>query len=348
MPALAVAYGGEGAYALSLAVVVSVVYLFIVRLLDLNEKEPLWSIATAFTFGVATSLIVWLLVDPDILGLDLFWGPVIQTVGKFVALAGAAAVFTGVSKWRGWSEFSGPLDGIVYGAAVGLGFAAAITLTNQLTGADSAVSAAGTSSWSDFAGALLAGLAHGVFGALIGLMFGKSFESRHTSGRMGLPLAGLVLGSAAAVLYEMLARGDSLAGTAGAVRRWFALLLPLALLIGTVVVSLKREKAAIRKHLADEEVVTDHDRQALNDFWGRRGQYMASVMSMDFDAWARLKELHNREVQLALAKDRYTNETDPQRRAGINAEIASLRAAVLATRAEYEAALGPKRKEVQV
>ncbi len=40
-----------GAYAISLALIIAVIYLAVVRFMDLNEKEPLWAVGLMFILG---------------------------------------------------------------------------------------------------------------------------------------------------------------------------------------------------------------------------------------------------------------------------------------------------------
>jgi RsiW-degrading membrane proteinase PrsW (M82 family) len=105
-------------------------YLFIILWLDRNEPEPPWLLATAFAWGAvgATTL--------SILGNGLLGGvfsvilgagplaeqatasisaPLVEEPAKAVALLAIYVLFRG--------HFDNVLDGIVYGAMVGLGFA---------------------------------------------------------------------------------------------------------------------------------------------------------------------------------------------------------------------------------
>lgn len=333
----------DGSYALSLAVIVAAIYLLLVRFLDLNEKEPLWAIGIAFGFGALAAGAVHLLVDSKTLALDLFWGPFSKETGRFLAIAGAVGVFAGISRWRGFSEFGGVLDGIVYGASAGLGFATAEVMVLELSSTASVLDLAASSPGSDLWGSLLTGLADGLFGAIAGAFFGMAVVSRHSSMRNGLPFVGFVAAVAAHVLYEQLARGDSLAGSAATFRRWVALLLPLVALIVAAVMDLRKENAAIKDNLADEVTagtLSQRDYELLQSFGGRRAEHMSHFFGADFDGWAALKTLHNLQVQLALTKEQVKHQTDPERRARLEAEVATLRVAIANAGAIYQARKG--------
>ena len=102
--------------------------LFVVRRLDRNEKEPWRLVLVAFAWGaiVATSLVIW--------GESL-WGAVAERVlvpgpGLDTSIAFSAGLLEEVAKGIAVlllflvmrNEFDDVVDGIVYGAAVGIGF----------------------------------------------------------------------------------------------------------------------------------------------------------------------------------------------------------------------------------
>jgi RsiW-degrading membrane proteinase PrsW (M82 family) len=102
--------------------------LFIVRRLDRNEKEPWRLVLVAVAWGavVSTSLVIWAegLWDA-VFTANLIPGPAVDasnaySAGIFEELAKGTAVLLLYLLMR--DEFDDVVDGIVYGAAVGLGF----------------------------------------------------------------------------------------------------------------------------------------------------------------------------------------------------------------------------------
>ena len=131
-------------------------------------------------------------------------------------------------------------------------------------------------------------------------------------------------------------------GTTGLVRTWIALIIPILFVVTVIVLALGRERWAIREQLASEResgAVTDGELAALSSFVTRRSRYIRAFMKGDFDGWLALRELHNRQVQLALAKSRASRESDPERRAASEAEVDRLRASVLELRRSAEIAV---------
>jgi RsiW-degrading membrane proteinase PrsW (M82 family) len=324
-------------YALALVLVVSVIYLLILRLLDINEKEPLWSMVTAFQQGFLVAILFSLIVTATVT-TNLVLGPVVTEVARFVALAAAVGILGAVSRGRGWSEIGGVMDGIVYGAAVGFGFAAGGILIRELTFAGSAVTGGtGAAIW----GTALLGLVHGLFGAIMGAGFGAAARAR-TSGAGALwVVAGFVGAIVVHILYDLL-RSARLTG-GSIVRTWIALLLPLALVLVAIAISLRRERRAIRDHMGAEVeagVTTEEELALLWSFGARRGAYIRAFVRGDFDYWIALRSLHNRQVQLALVNQRAAEEDVPERRQDEEAEAARLRADIASLRAVAEARRG--------
>ena len=111
---------------------VCLLYLLAIRLLDLNEREPLWAVLLLFGLGFLASGLLGLVVPRSTLIFSALRGATLQEVAKFTALCLGLVVLWIAGRVRGWSELHGPMDGIVYGAAAGLGFAVGETLVREL------------------------------------------------------------------------------------------------------------------------------------------------------------------------------------------------------------------------
>lgn len=160
---------------------------------DALRPEPRGRLALAFAAGTLSPGLAWLLYlavgglggargpGPPGAGAVLFSLAVIGPVEEGAKyLVGRLVVF----RWRSFDE---PVDGLVYGAAIGIGFAAVETLL--------ALASSPGPSLPLLARALAAPLTHGLFGGLAGL--GVSL-ARFGEGRAGLPPAALELGGLAA------------------------------------------------------------------------------------------------------------------------------------------------------
>ena len=322
---------GGGLDALALAVVVAMVYLFVIRALDLNEKEPLWAVALVLGLGAVAGSVLYLAVDSTVLELQLWGGAIATEAAKVVAIAAAFAVLGAVSRLRGWSEVNGVLDGVVYGATAGLGLAVGVTFIRELVlSSNTLVTTAGGGA--ELVTVSLLGLSEGIFGAIIGAGFGAAVVARDKATRFALPVVGVVVAVLAHVGYDFLRTGSSFAGATAVTLKWVSLLLPLAVLAAAVVHAVVREQRAIAAELADEAgagVVTEGELALLRSFTARRAAYARLFFAGDFTAWSDQRELHNRQVKLALTEAHYRGATDPDRREQLLAEVQRLRASIL-------------------
>jgi protease PrsW len=331
-------------FALSLAVVVAVVYLVVLRLVDLNEREPLWALVLALGLGAVAAAIAAAVVDPGFRVLDTFGEAFTAEAGKLVALVLAVGALEGISRLRGWSELNGPVDGLVYGAAVGLGWAVGETFHRELLVEGASAIDATASTFTLVWTAALGGLSHGLFGAIIGAGFGVALSARHAVTRLLAPLVAFGAALLAHLGYELLATGDSLSGSFG--RTLASALLPLALVAALMVFGLLRERRAIADELADEAaggVVSAEDLERLRSPGARRAFALSRLAKGDLDGWLSARALHNRQVQLALTERRARAEQDAGRRAGLDAEAGHLRRSILELKARLDGGATPGR-----
>jgi hypothetical protein len=315
-------------------ILVAIVYLIVIRFIDLNEKESFGSVLIAFGVGALAGAV-----------LSFFRGTIElnQLVAaasfegvKFIAILGALALLTANSRRKGWSEVGSLMDGVVYGATVGLGFATGYRLIADLTaGSDVALAVGGVETFGIVA---LFGLSEGVFGAVQGAGFGAG--SLGAAGRRVITvIVGLLVAFLLHWLYLIFAFGNSFGGSQGYLRSLIAHNHTLAVVVGVIIFALLGEKAAIRSQLADEAaagVVTADEMKLLDSFLARRALYWRTFLKGDFSGWRAVRALHNRQVQLAIAEQRGARETVAERKTQIEAEVGHLRTAVLEAKNQYK------------
>ena len=323
---------GSGGEALALAVVLAIIYMVIVRFMDLNEKEPLWAMALVFGIGFIAAVLLYFIVGSTILETRLVLGPVVREIGKFVAVGLAIGALQAIGRNRGWSEVDGALDGVVYGTAVGLGFATGAVLATQLLSSPDPVLEVlpAVGAFDRIWPVALIGLSEGLFGGVIGAGFGLAAMPKNRSRAAGFIAGGAVAAIVLHVAYTLLRRGAAATG-AGRILSLLGLFLPVVVIAALIVWSLRQEKRTISEQLPSERdsgTVTEDDMRLLNSFGARRGAYLKKLTSGDFDGWADLKTLHNRQVQLAFAKERALHDPDAQ------VEVERLRASIHALHAE--------------
>jgi hypothetical protein len=252
----------------------------------------------------------------------------------FVSLVIAVGVLEAIGRLRGWTEINGPMDGIVYGAAVGLGFASGETFVREAHRNVTLLASLGlTGPLHALWPSLLFGFAGAIFGGVMGAGFGWGVD-RQLPQRIALALGGLVVAFLLQLGYLALVHGNSTSGSGAVVQKWIALIVPALVLLILMLLSLRSESAAIAGALANDPVAATPDElRMLRSPHLRRAAYMQRLVSLDTHGWIGLRSLQNRQVQLALTKRRAERASDPEIRARLDAEVTHLRAAVEAARA---------------
>jgi hypothetical protein len=315
-----------------------VLYVTLVRLVDMNEKEPLWAMLLFFALGGVLSFALAKL-SPPALSLHALPKAGAEELARFMAMGGGLAVLVWHGQRKGYQEFNGTLDGVVYGATVGLGFATAQRLSGNMIGVAIAGPGMEPGMFDGFGVALVEGLRCGVFGAIVGAGLGGASEARSPALRAILPVVGLILAVSANAAHAWLGEGGALS-EAGQMRSRIALGLPAVAIVTVIAYALRREGKTIRTQLADEAqtgAVAPDELALLSSALKREASYLGAMFGFRWKELAAKKTLHNRQVQLAFTKEKLVGETDPEKRADAEGEVSTLRAAI----AEARQALQP-------
>jgi len=180
-------------------------YMRIINGIDRYEKEPTRYLLGAFLWGAIPAIIVGILIElvldipvALVLGENTLGGQMITTalippVVEEILKAGAVAI---IYLWRR-HEFDGWVDGLVYGAMAGFGFAYVENVFYLL----------GTGNWSEWLSLFLLrvivfGLMHGFWTSLTGIGFGVA---RNSTSRVYKFLA-VTIGLSGAIASHMAAR----------------------------------------------------------------------------------------------------------------------------------------------
>jgi RsiW-degrading membrane proteinase PrsW (M82 family) len=202
-----------------------VAYALFVRWVDRFEPEPWGLLLFAFCYGalfatlgggISSGIVQQLAanalsVPAESEKMQAFAATVLAPVFEELFKAGGLGILMALSASR-LHEIDGPLDGVIYGGVIGLGF----TLTEDILYVASMYAQAGAVG---FAGLLVVrtiflGLSHCTFTALTGLGVGLAAESNRRGTKLGAPVAGL----AAAIVLHALHNGlPTFFGAGGAV-----------------------------------------------------------------------------------------------------------------------------------
>jgi RsiW-degrading membrane proteinase PrsW (M82 family) len=334
---------------LAYALFQAVVALLLVRFLDLYEREPIAICALMFLWGAIVAAILASLGNTALEGelprdVDAVFGPaisapVVEEVAKGLALVLAFLTSRWAGRRFGTFEFDGVTDGIVYGAAIGIGFAFTEDLYYFFREARNAGVGEALSVFvdrRDFFGPAM--LRHGIWTATFGAGLGAATWSRNWIGRIGWPLLGL----AAAMLmhavnnglqpillsikygfettYDYLAVGvpvsladrmDASAESALEALKWISWANVLLFFAG-IALWLRHQRRIIREELVaevDAGLISADAAATAASFTGRSRRELAQLRTGDFEGAHRTSSLCRELAELAFCKRR-TSGTD--------------------------------------
>jgi RsiW-degrading membrane proteinase PrsW (M82 family) len=233
------------------AVLPTLLYVLVIYSVDRYEKEPGWLLTATFLWGAVPSVLLALLFNAigvlpfylfgaavgDAAGAVLIAPPVEEAV-KAIALIGIFLLLR--------HEIDSLLDGIIYGAMVGMGFA----MVENFLYFVSVYEQAGVEAWrlNILLRALVFGLNHALFASMTGLGLAVARFARRRSVRIAAPILGW---TAAVLLHAVHNLGATFADP-------LCLLLPLAdwggvwLMIAIIIWALWQERQWIRRYLKEE------------------------------------------------------------------------------------------------
>lgn len=192
------------AFLITYAVLQTFVFLLLIRLLDLYEHEPLSGLAAMCLWGAvgATALsAIFNQVVRDALPDDVdaalgvgIGAPIVEELAKSAIVLIAIGMALWASKQYGFAKIVGPTDGLVYGAAAGLGFAFTEDihyLFSDVETAGIATAVADFVSRRDFFGYSM--LHHAIYTGIVGAALGLATLSRRWVTKIAWSLGGLLL-----------------------------------------------------------------------------------------------------------------------------------------------------------
>lgn len=328
------------------AVVQTVVLLLLVRFIDLYEREPisvlglmaLWGAIGATTLSAFGNVALGELLPARI---DLVFGPaihapVVEELAKGAALVAFVILSVKAQGRFGIPRFEGVTDGIVYGAAVGLGFAFTEDILYLLQGASEGGLRFGLVGYlgrRDFFG--LSMLHHAIYSGAFGLGLGLAMWMRGRRLRFLLPVAGMLLamllhsmnngmvrfvlvqryGFDATAEYVSGLRTVEMQETATSVAgfmRFFDFVL-VGLFVLLIQLWLRYQRKVIRTELAEEAasgLISRTELELMPSYWRRSQWYWQLIRTGQWERWRLLKRIHNELVTLAFLKRRARDGTE--------------------------------------
>ena len=288
----------------------AIIYSWFVNWLDRHEKEPWWLLALAFTWGAIPGIIIaliaqiildvpttWILPSQglayEVIGGSL-WAPLTE---EFVKGLGLVLILIVAHR-----EVDNILDGMIYGAMAGVGFA----FTENLFYFGGALFEGGWGAWV-FVVLLRTipfGLNHAFFSAWFGGGLSLAYLSRNPLLRIGGPIGGFV---AAVVFHGLHNLGASLAAEdptiicLAVIANWGGIVL-LGILIALI---WRQERAWLIEQLPGE---VSQETYHMVTSWRRWvGLRFEALLGGNLGRWRRLGRLRHVAIELAFKKRRLTD-----------------------------------------
>ncbi len=307
------------------AVVPSVIYTGIAWWLDRYEKEPWWVLVLTFFWGAVPAILLALIVEVAFdIPLRLFFMP---SQAEFFASAVVAPIVEELLKavpllfifWFYRREFDGIMDGLIYGAMVGFGFA----MTENLFYFLGALAEGGIGSVLAlaFLRAVVFGLNHALFSSAFGFGLGLARYARTGLVRFGAPVAGLLAGIGLHMVHNAFVSTGSVLCLVSLFSDWTGILLWLVL----VWVAGRQEARLIQEELADEVaagLLTPHQARAAGKYRERVAVRWAALQERGFGYAHKLGRLYALAAELAFRKRQLRLQGDAH---GVADEIVRLR-----------------------
>lgn len=334
------------------ALVQAVVLLLLVRLLDLYEREPMSIVALMFVWGAIGAAVLASLGNEAAQGVlsakvevvygDMISAPIVEELAKGLALLAAFGAAHWANRRFGLLEFEGVTDGIVYGAAIGIGFAFTEDLfyffREAQTSGDLGSALDVFVDRRDFFGPAM--LRHAVWTATFGAGLGLATWSARRAGRIGWPLLALALavlmhavnnGLVPVLLaieygfettYEYFAIGvplelaDRMDASAASARDTLEVIswVYVVLFFAAIGLWLRYQRRVISEELAEERdagLITADEHRLAGRFFERTRRHVSYLRAGKLDAVRRETRLYGELADLAFARRRARRRGDP-------------------------------------
>ncbi|HEV7683927.1 MAG TPA: PrsW family intramembrane metalloprotease [Pyrinomonadaceae bacterium] len=285
------------------------IYLILVLWIDRYEAEPAWMLATAFFWGALVAVFFAFLINTaSDVAVQLMTNSVRagHTFGAVISAPiveeSAKALILFIFFFAKKDEFDGVIDGIVYAAMVGLGFA----MTENIQDYGKAVmESGGTLTFVFILRGFLAPFSHPMFTSMTGIGLGLARQSRNVAIKVIAPPLGLL----AAMSMHSIWNGSGVLFGGGAFILTYILIMIPAFFIMLVVIALglRREGQIVREHLVVElqgGMFTQDEYKRLGSIFGRIGASFDALSRGGLGQWQAARRLNQTASELAFHRSR--------------------------------------------
>lgn len=291
------------------AVVPVPIYLALVLWIDRYESEPLWMLATAFFWGAVVAVFVAFVfntvssVAVAVMTESMEAGEAFGAVISAPFVEEAAKGFILLLLFFKKDEFDGVLDGVVYAAMVGLGFA--MTENIQYYGRAVLEGGGGGLTAVFILRGTMAPFSHPLFTSMTGIGLGLARQSHNSAVKIVAPVGGLVL----AIAMHSIWNGSAvLFGGLGFLVSYAIIMFP-AFVITLVVIflALRREGRVVREFLHPDfhgGMLTLQEYTQLCSVRGRMGASFRALSRGGFAHWRTSRQANQIASELAFHRSR--------------------------------------------
>ena len=285
-------------------------YLVIVLWIDRYEAEPFWMLATAFFWGALVAVFfAYLINTASDVAVTLITNSMRagRTFGAVISAPiveeSAKALILFIFFWWKKDEFDGVIDGIVYAAMAGLGFA----MTENIQYYGKAVMEAGGGGLTlvfILRGAL-APFSHPMFTSLTGIGLGLARQTRSTAIKWIAPPLGLM---AAMSMHSIWNGSGVIFGGAAFILTYILIMIPaFFIMLVVIILALRREGQIVREHLIPDYragLLTEQEYKQLGSVTGRMGASFNAFSRGGFGHWQAARQLNQTASELAFHRNR--------------------------------------------
>lgn len=284
-------------------------YLLLVLWIDRYEAEPFWMLATAFFWGALVAVFFAFLIN-TVSGVAVTIVTNSMKAGRTFGAVISAPIVEESAKalilfifffWKK-DEFDGVLDGIVYAAMAGLGFA--MTENIQYYGR-AVMEGGGTLTLVFILRGALAPFSHPMFTSLTGIGLGLARQSRSSAIKWIAPPFGLL----AAMSMHSIWNGSGVLFGGGAFILTYILIMIPAFFIMLVVIALalRREGQVVREFLVPDYqggLLTPEEYKRLGSITGRMSTSFDALSRGGYRHWRAARQLNQTASELAFHRSR--------------------------------------------
>jgi len=285
------------------------VYLSLVLWIDRYESEPLWMLATAFFWGALVAVFIAFVFNTASSVAVAVMTESMEAGEAFGAVISAPIVEESAKGlilfilFLKRDEFDGVVDGIVYAAMAGLGFA--MTENIQYYGRAVLEGGGGGLTAVFILRGTVAPFSHPLFTSMTGIGLGLARQSRNTAAKVAFPVVGLLL---AISMHSIWNGSVVIFGGVGFLISYVIIMFPaFVIMLVVIFLALRREGQVVREFLHPDfhgGLLTSQEYNQLCTIRGRIGASFRAFSRGGVGHWRACRQANQIASELAFHRSR--------------------------------------------